>query len=55
MIFSGLGVKNYEAEIKMALEGYKRSMDLIKFEQDLNGNGQKERFEQVVTTARATR
>lgn len=55
VIFSGLGVKNYEAEIKMAADGYKRSMDLIKFEQDVNGNGQKERFEQVVTTARATR
>ena len=54
-VFSGLGVKNYMEEYKNASESYLSSMDLDKFEQDANGNGQKDRFEQFVSTSRASR
>ena len=55
MIFSGLGAKNYEPEIKLASERYIASMNLTKFEQDANGDGEKDRHEQAITTHRVSR
>lgn len=55
IIFNGLGSRNYAEEIKDAQGFYKSAMNMEKFEQDANGSGQKERFEQVVSTSRASR
>lgn len=55
IIFNGLGAKNYAEEISEAKELYKSSMNMDKFEQDTNASGQKERFEQAVSTSRARR
>lgn len=55
LIFTGLGARNYAQEITKAINDYKDSMNQTKFEQDVNGNGVKDRQEQTVTVRRATR
>ena len=55
LIYSGLGPRNYAEEIKTAADAYKDSMNMNKFEQDANANGQKDRQEINISTHRATR
>ena len=55
IIYNGLGVRNYQEEVNASGSRYTDSMNLNKFETDINGNGQKDRFEQVVSTSWATR
>jgi len=55
IIFSGLGAKNYENEIKQAAANYKEAMTIDKFQVDTNLNARKDISEILVTTSRATR
>lgn len=56
IIFSGLGAKNYEAEIKQATVNFEKAMNQDKFRIDKNANARVDRAEvSFFTTSRATR
>lgn len=55
IIYNGLGPRNYAEEITTSGIYYRDSMNITKFEQDVSGNGQKDRIEQYITTHRASR
>jgi hypothetical protein len=56
IIYSGLGAKNYEAEIKLAAQNFETAMTQKIFQVDLNANAVKDRGEVLyATTSRATR
>ena len=56
IIYSGLGAKNYEAEIKLAAQNFETAMTQKIFQVDLNANAVKDRGEVIyATTSRATR
>lgn len=56
IIYSGLGAKNYEAEIKNSSQNFETAMTQKIFQVDLNANAVKDRGEVLyATTSRATR
>lgn len=55
IIYNGLGPRNYAEEIISCGARYKDSMNLNKFEQDESQDGQKDRYEQTISTHRASR
>lgn len=55
IIYSGLGVKNYEKELVSAAAAFEQAMRLDKFQVDANANARKDIHEHTVTTSRATR
>lgn len=56
IIYSGLGVKNYAEEIKIAQQNFSEAMNLDRFQVDTNANARKDRHEVYAnTTSRMTR
>ena len=55
IIFNGLGPKNYAEQLKESARLYTEAMNLKYFEQDVNGDGQKARFESFVDSRRVSR